>query len=146
MRCVHCWDTFGPITNGYLEMVKWRRNLFQLPTGNVGNQFIEETIKVIRMFNSGSDLEPIALTMLMLMFPLLLQKPAPGSKVKTNITYLEKRLKWWREGQIELLFDECRAVQNRLEDAKTVPEDNVKSFTRLMLQGRVSAALRFILL
>ena len=46
--------------------------------------------------------------------------------------------------KIELLFDECRAVQNRLEDAKTVPQDNVKSFTRLMLQGRVSAALRFI--
>ena len=137
-------DLVNVINNGYLEMVKWRRNLFQLPTGNVGNQFIEETIKVIRMFNSGSDLEPIALTMLMLMFPLLLQKPAPGSKVKTNITYLEKRLKWWREGKIELLFDECRAVQNRLEDAKTVPQDNVKSFTRLMLQGRVSAALRFI--
>ena len=35
-------------------------------------------------------------------------------------------------------------MQNRLEDAKTVPQDNVKSFTRLMLQGRVSAALRFI--
>ena len=132
------------INNGYLEVVKWRRNLFQLPTGDVGNRFIEEVTKVLRMFNCGSDLEPIALTMLMLMFPLLLQKPAPGSKVKTHIKYLEKRLTWWTEGKIELLFDECRAVQSRLSETKSTPQDNVKAFTRLMLQGKVSAALRFI--
>ena len=57
---------------------------------------------------------------------------------------MEKRLVWWKEGKVQLLLDECRAVQDRLLKTKSTPQDNVKAFTRLMLQGRVSAALRFI--
>ena len=38
----------------------------------------------------------------------------------------------------------ARAVQDRLAKSKHSPQDNIKAFSRLMLQGRVSAALRFI--
>ena len=96
------------------------------------------------LFNSGSNFEPIALTMLMILFTLLLQKPSDGSK---QMGYLEKRLMWWKEGKVQLLLDECRAVQDRLHKSKSTPQEgqgNVKAFTRLMLQRRVSAALRFI--
>ena len=77
------------------------------------------------LFNSGSDFEPIALTMLMILFPLLLQKPSAGSNVKTQIGYLEKGLMLWKEGKVQLLLDECRAVQDRLLKTKSTPQDNV---------------------
>ena len=99
---------------------------------------------LLHSFNSGSKYEPIALTMLMIMFPLLLQKPSAKSNVKTHIAYLEKRLAWWKDGKVQLLLDECRAVQDRLAKSKSPPQDNLKAFSRLILQGRVSAALRFI--
>ena len=50
----------------------------------------------------------------------------------------------WRTGQLNLLLHECRAIQERLLKSRETPEEKVKAFTRLMLQGRVSAALRFI--
>ena len=64
------------VNNTYIEVVKWKRNLFKVPTGKVGEEFIEEVSKVMKLFNDGSDFEPLALTMLMIMFPLLLQKPS----------------------------------------------------------------------
>ena len=36
------------------------------------------------------------------------------------------------------------AVQDRLAKSKHSPQDNIQAFSRLMLQGRVSAALRFV--
>ena len=80
------------ITNIYTETVKWRRNLFFLPTGKAGEGFIEELNRVFSLFNSGSPFEPIALTMTSIIFPLLLQKPSKNSKTKDHVRYLEKRL------------------------------------------------------
>ena len=81
-------DLVNVINNVYSETVKWRINLFMVPSGVVGESFISEVIRLISLFNSGSKFEPVALTMLMTMFPLLLQKPSAKSKVKTHITYL----------------------------------------------------------
>ena len=85
-----------------------------VPSGVVGESFIAEVIRLIILFNSGSKFEPVALTMLMTMFPLLLQKPSAKSNVKTHITYLEKKLTWWKGGKIQLLLDECIVEQSRI--------------------------------
>ncbi len=50
----------------------------------------------------------------------------------------------WNAGQLNLLLNECRAIQTRLIKKHKSAEENTKAFSRLMLQGRVSAALRFI--
>ena len=132
------------IDRTYAEVVRWKRNLFMVPTGKVGEQFIDEVTKVIKLFNSGTEFEPVALTMLMVMFPLLLQKPSKSSKCKDHVRYLEKRLSMWKNGQLQALVSEARAIQDRLTKKKRSPEENDKAFTRLMLQEKISAALRFI--
>ena len=71
----------------------------------------------------------------------LLQKPARNSKTRDHVTYLEKRLKWWVEGELELLIREGKAIQGRLAKSKTSKDHCEKVFVRLMLQGKVSAAL-----
>ena len=64
------------VNSAYEQVVKWRKNLFQVPTGKVGQRFIEEMTKAIRHFTSSSSLQEVALTMVMVMPSLLLQKPS----------------------------------------------------------------------
>ena len=84
------------------------------------------------------------MTMLMIMPPLLLQKPAPKSKSKDHVKFLAKRIIWWKNGEIDFLIREGRAIQERLKKSKMSKEHYERVFVRLMLQGKVSAALRWI--
>ena len=84
----------------YKNVVKWRKNLFKVPTGKVGQMFIEEVSKTITLFTSGSHLESVALTLVMIMFPLLLQKPSQSSKAKDHVKFLEARLVSWKAGDL----------------------------------------------
>ena len=63
-----------------------------LPTGKVGQQFIEEVTSLFKHYNGGSTLEPVAFSLISLIFPLLLQKPSQRSKAKDHVRYLEKLL------------------------------------------------------
>ena len=80
----------------------------------------------------------------MLLPPLVLQKPSKKSKSKDHVQYLEKRLGWWKDGDLDLLVKEGEAIQKRLKNSKFTQDDKEKVFTRLMLQGKVSAAMRWI--
>ena len=130
----------------YLETVRWRRNLFQVPTGKAGQQFIEEITFLLNEFNNGSTLEPIALTLMMLAFPLLLQKPSRDSKAKDHSTHLERRMKLWKDGNLDDLLSECRAVQQRINNPKKKTKEarKYRRFINLMEHGRISAALKCI--
>ena len=48
------------ITRAYAEVAHWRRNLFTVPTGNIGKEFVRETTRLLDAFNQKSRLEPIA--------------------------------------------------------------------------------------
>jgi hypothetical protein len=132
------------VQSTYDVVVNWRRNLFLVPTGAIGQQFIEEVSKTVNYFTSSSALEEVALTMVMIMPALLLQKPSKKSKTKEHKVYLEKRLKWWVNGDLDLLVREGEAIQDRLAKSKASKDHSEKVFVRLMLQGKVSAALRWI--
>ena len=132
------------IENAYNEVVQWNSNLFKVPSGKAGRDFLEEMVKTINLFNCGNNLASVAITMLMIMPPLLLQKPAKSSKAKDHRMYLEKRLKLWTEGKISELVREGKVIQKRLSMNKKKKTDTQQIFVRLMLQGKVSAALRWI--
>ena len=68
----------------YEEIVQWKRNLFKLPTGSAGRDFLEEMTVVLNMFNSSSALKSAAVTMVMIMPPLLLQNHQETLKLKTT--------------------------------------------------------------
>ncbi len=82
--------------------------------------------------------------MTMIMFPLLLQKPSPSSKSKDHTIFLQRRLELWRSGDISRLLKEGSAIQKRLCNSKKKPVDHDKVFARLMLHGKISAALKWI--
>ena len=128
----------------YDEIVRWRRNIFLLPSGQAGKSFLEEMTRLAKAWASKSKDEAVAMTMLMVMPALLLQKPSKRSKTAEHVAALKRRLQDWKEDKIEDLIREGRAIQNRLQRSKHSQHSAEKVFVRLMLQGKISAAMRWI--
>ena len=59
----------------YDEAIHWRRNLFSVPVGRAGTQFVNELARLFQSFADGSALEGVALKAAMLLPILLFQKP-----------------------------------------------------------------------
>ena len=130
----------------YMETTRWRRNIFWLPSGRSGEAFIEELVSLLSHFNTGSALQPVALTMLCIIFHLVLQKPSLNSTTKDHVRHLGRRMEMWRDGKLDELLEEGRAIQKRFSRKKKVSSgrNKVKSFTLHMESGRISAALRYL--
>ena len=75
---------------------------------------------------------------------LLLQKPSRKSKARQHSAKLSQRLTLWRERKIDILLREEKAIQRQLQRKPRSMEEITKIFSRLMLQGNVSAALKFL--
>ncbi len=118
--------------------------VFKVPSGKAGKSFVEEMSNIIGYYTNGTAMEEIAITMVMIMPALLLQKPSKNSKSKLHAEYLEKRLSWWKKGDISSLIKEGEAIQKKLVKGKISKEHKEKVFVRLMLQGKVSSAMRWI--
>ena len=101
----------------YEEIVQWKRNLFKLPTGSAGRDFLEEMIIVFNMFNSSSAMKSAAITMVIIMLPLL-QKPPKSCKGKDHKVYLEKRLTLWKEDEIQELIRKFCVIERKLTQGK----------------------------
>ena len=74
-----------------------------------------------------------------------LQKPSPKSKTKDHQDVLSNRLAIWKEGKIDKLLREGRIIQGRIEKLKrSDPPDRSKVFAKLVLEGQINSALRFL--
>lgn len=84
-------DTFSrTIKTVYNEVVHWCRNLFKVTSGITGKSFVRELTRLFQAYAEGSAMEPVALTCVMTMHALLLQKPFQSSKVKEHVSCLER--------------------------------------------------------
>ena len=128
----------------YDEIVRWRRNIFLLPSGQAGKSCLEEMTRLAKAWASKSKEEAVAMIMLMVMPALLLQKPSKRSKTAEHVVALKRRLQDWKDGKIEDLIREGKAIQDRLQRSKHSQHSTEKVFVRLMLQGKISAAMRWI--
>ena len=145
----HSADDLTQIVSGiYEEIVYWRKNLFKLPSGAAGKSFIKETTKLISMWNEGRQpMYDISLKMVMIMPALLLQKPTRNSTAKQHGEYLKKRLNLWTAGHFDELKREGAAIQEQLKNQQRRDETQdhtAKVFAKLMMQGKVHAALRLL--
>ena len=122
--------------------------MFKLPSGATGKEYIGETTRLIQ--NWIDNVEPYsetALEMVMIMPALLLQKPSRKSTAKQHGEYLKRRLKLWKEGKFDELMIETNAIQdavNRMTRKDESDEHIAKTFSKLMLQGKVNAAMRLL--
>ena len=104
-------DTFSrTIKTACKEVVHWRRNLLKVPSGKTGKAFVRELARLFQAYAEGSAMESVALTCVMTMPALLLQKPFQSSKVREHVSCLKRRLKAWSDGKIDLLLHEGRTA------------------------------------
>ena len=133
------------ITSIYNEIISWRKNLFLVPRGKVGTEFIRELTSTINQFTLPSKWTRVALAKVHIFIPMMLQKPSSKSKAKDHTQYLDKRLKLWKAGNLNAIMAENREIQNKLRRDQEKKQDNKeKNFCRLMLIGKVSQAMKFI--
>ena len=129
----------------YKEIATWLPNLFMIPTGKEGKEFLNEVDKTLQPFIERSPGEHHAITASLIIFPLLLQKPSKKSKTRDHKKHLKRRLELWRQGNLSDLVRECKQIQKRLHKKRDIGENQLnKVFSKLMLQGKVSAAMKWI--
>ena len=75
---------------------------------------------------------------------VMLQKPFKKSKAKDYLKFLEKRLKCWSDGDIDLIYKECDAIQQELPKSKTRQSNINKVSAKLVLEGSVTTAMNLI--
>ena len=70
------------INKVYDDVITWRKNLFLVPTGKLGKDFIILMTHWLEQFNNNSDFKGIALKTFMILPSLFLQKPSKTAKLK----------------------------------------------------------------
>ena len=129
----------------YKEIVGWSKNLFILPRGKAGKEFIMELDRLIGLFVNKTSLQRVSLLLLHIFMPIMLQKPSEKSKAKDHSKYLSKRLEMWENGDLKSLMAEAREIQKRHKKSlEKRTENKTKRFCQLMLLGKVAQANKLI--
>ena len=159
--CDHCssmrankirWGSFDGEDNisreinlAYQEIITWRKNLFTLPRGKSGTDFIKELTRLLYLFVDKTKWENIALSLVHIFIPLMLQKPSKKSKARDHTKYLMSRLEKWKQGNLQYLLAEGKEIQKRLRKNKSKKlESKQKSFLRLMSARKVGQVTKLI--
>ena len=128
----------------------WQRNLFRVPYGRVGGDFVQELAKLFHSYGEAGALEAIALKAAMLMCALLLQKPHSRTSNRDLVSCLQRRLSLWIQGDVDALLDEGRTIQQRLVShsgfQSRLDDDHhiSRRFVEHMLHGNVKTALNLL--
>ena len=131
------------LSSAYAEVVQWRRNIFKVPLGRGGKQFVSEMGRLFRAYAESSALEPVALKAVTVLSVLTLQKPSAKPKIKQLGACLERRMALWSKGEVAALLEEGRCLQKRLPrgTARSPDRKLARMFANLMFRGKTSAAL-----
>ena len=134
------------VSRAYNEVIHWRRNVFQIPTGSTGKAFVSEVARLFQAYADNSSLESIAMKAVTVLQVLLLQKPSRISKSSDHVHHLRRRLDLWKKGDIASLTQEGLCIQKHLRktSCETSNKDIARTFNKLMMEGKVQGALRFL--
>ena len=91
-----------------------------LPSGAAGKRYVEEVIRLMKLWIQDTLLKSISLKAVHVIPELLLDKPSKSSKAKDHLQALERRVTLWDKGNIEGLLYESMAIQQRLRSDKEV--------------------------
>ena len=101
------------VTLAYNQIVKWHKNIMEIPRGKCGKDLISELTRLAKLFNEHTKWEPVALHLIHIFLPIMLQKPSARSKTNDHVKYLSKRLNLWKSGNLKELLSECNAIQKK---------------------------------
>ena len=129
----------------YCEIITWRKNVFSLPRGKCGEAFLKELTRILNLYVHKTKWERLALLVLHVFIPLMLQKPSARSKPRDHTKYLAARLLKWNSGDIKSMLNEGKEIQKRMKKAFDRKEEvKDKAFMRNMLIGKIGPAAKFI--
>ena len=99
---------------------------------------------VLNILTVTWSIKSIALKVYMILPSPLLQKPTRNGKARNHTKKLEERLSTWKGGWITDVV-KGRIIQERIRSScQQVSKDHAKIFANLMMQGRVSSALKIL--
>ena len=130
-----------------VQVVHWRCNLFKIPSGKAGKLIVKELTHLFEAYEEASTLESVAITAAMVLPYLILQKPHRSSKKKEHIKCIERRMQIWKDGNLDDLLKEGQTIQQHLHKPtrdQRSEEQLARSFSKLMMEGKVRAALHLI--
>ena len=79
------------ISSTYNEITKWRKNLFLVPRGKAGNDFLKEMTRLLYLFINDTKWSRIALALVHILGPIMLQKPSKKIKGKRQCKVLGEK-------------------------------------------------------
>ena len=135
------------ISSIYEKILDWDKNIFLLPRGKCGTDFLKTLTTLIYHFVNKTKWERLALPLVMIFVPLMLQKPTKKSKRRTDAKYLTTRLERWEKGDLLSIINEIEAAQKILKkdpQKKKREANRQKTFISLMMFGKVGQAANFI--
>lgn len=134
------------IDEAYEVTTTWRKNVFDLPSGNSGKKFVQQLVMLNDAYATASPLECVSQKAEMVITPLLLQRPHSKSTPKENNECLKRRHDLWIKGDIKALLKEGTAIQSRLESSGSRPDDATiaKRFAEMMFNGNGKGAMRYV--
>ena len=100
------------LDTAYKEAVHWRKtysNFYKVKWASHSPMTIELT-HLFNAFSTSSALESVALREATVMSLLILLKPHCTSRTKEHINHLENQLEKWKEGDLNSLLREGRAI------------------------------------
>ena len=102
------------VEEAYHAVVQWK-NLFKVPFGKIGKEFVSEMSRLFYDYANDSELESVALKTAMIMPSLLLQRLHCCSKCKENSRCLERRMALWVDGNVFALLWESQSIQDHFK-------------------------------
>ena len=101
----------------YDKKVSCRKNIFFLPSGKSGKQYIEEITRMINSWIHNSPLQDVAFKAIVVVSNL---KPTRNSKPKDHLEGLNRRLNLRKEGELTQLLIEGETIQKSLSGFKSI--------------------------
>ena len=114
------------LSSAYSEVVHWKANIFKVPLGRGGKQFVGELSTLFYAYSESSALEPIVLKATTVLSVLALQKPSAKPKTKQLSACLERRLALWSKGDVSALCEEGKCLQQHLPKNTACSHGNSK--------------------
>ena len=100
----------------YEKIMFSRKNLFTLPKGSSGKDYIKEITRMINERLIGSPIRECVMYALHVMPALLLQKPSKSSKSKDHVDALKRRLGKWKMESFATLERSDRPSKSVIKD------------------------------
>ena len=136
------------ISRAYEKVVTWRRNLFNVPLGSAGGDFVDVLTGLIKGFTNGSSLRPVAWKAVGVACHLLLQRPHDSKMMSNYSDHLRRRLTLWKSGRIDDLTTEGESLQDRLKPRYSTSsgggEKSDITFSNLVFSGKIKSAIRYL--